>query len=57
MFGYCHNPKCPYDIWAPGRRDDVENRAFSAYAKWQQEQDDRIVEDYEDADYYVDNER
>lgn len=33
MFGYHHSGACSYDLWAPGVRTDVENRAFSPYCK------------------------
>lgn len=45
MFGYCHNPECPFDLWSPiQERDDVENRAFSPYVKHTQEMMDIIDE-------------
>ena len=42
MFGYCHSPECKYDLWSPTVHRDVENRAFSAYAKHTQEIEDII---------------
>jgi hypothetical protein len=42
MFGYCHNDKCPFDLWAPNDYGHVENRAFSPYAKHEQEKEDVI---------------
>ena len=43
MFGYCHKDYCRTDLWAPGNRSDIENRAFSGYAKHEQEIEDIIV--------------
>ena len=33
---------CPFDLWAPGERNKIENVAFSAYAKHEQEKEDVI---------------
>ena len=33
---------CPFDLWAPGERYKIENVAFSAYAKHEQEKEDVI---------------
>lgn len=33
---------CPFDLWAPGERNKIENVAFSAYAKHEQEREDVI---------------
>lgn len=41
MFG-CNDAACPFDLWAPGERTKVENVAFSAYAKHEQEKEDVI---------------
>jgi hypothetical protein len=40
--GYHHSGACHFDLWAPGERTDVENRAFSPYAKHMQELEDII---------------
>ena len=33
---------CPFDLWTPGERNKIENVAFSAYAKHEQEKEDVI---------------
>lgn len=33
---------CPFDLWAPGERNKIENVAFSVYAKHEQEKEDVI---------------
>jgi hypothetical protein len=42
MLGYCHNDKCLTDIWAPNDYGHVENRAFSGFAKHEQEKENII---------------
>lgn len=42
MFGYCHDNECSLDLWNPGEHRDVLNRAFSPYAKHEQEKEDVI---------------
>ncbi len=42
MFGYHDVPNCVFDIWSPAARSVIENRAFSAYCKHQQECEDII---------------
>ena len=49
MFGYCHNDECALDLWGPtwhpetlSHHHHIENRAFSPYAKHQQELEDII---------------
>lgn len=42
MLGYCHNDECGLDIWNPGEHYHVLNRAFSPYAKHEQEKEDVI---------------
>jgi hypothetical protein len=38
-----HNEnKCPFDIWAPGHRTSINNKAFSSYAMHQQKIEDVI---------------
>lgn len=41
MFRHSEN-YCPFDLWAPGERTKIENVAFSAYAKHEQEKEDVI---------------
>ena len=41
MFRHLEN-YCPFDIWAPRERTKIENVAFSAYAKHEQEKEDVI---------------
>lgn len=41
MFRHSKN-YCPFDLWAPGERTKIENVAFSAYAKHEQEKEDVI---------------
>ena len=42
MFGKHDESHCPLDLWAPDRHTKVNNVAFSAYAKHQQELEDII---------------
>ena len=49
MLGYCHNDECGLDIWSPdyvlntpSHHYHVLNRAFSPYAKHEQEKEDVI---------------
>lgn len=42
MFGKHNENHCPFDLWAPDRHTKVNNVAFSAYAKHQQELEDII---------------
>ena len=49
MLGYCHNDECGLDIWSPdyvlntpSHHHHVLNRAFSPYAKHEQEKEDVI---------------
>jgi hypothetical protein len=42
MLGYCHNDECGLDIWNPGEHNHILNRAFSPYAKHEQEKEDVI---------------
>ena len=42
MLGYCHNDECGLDIWNPGEHHHILNRAFSPYAKHEQEKEDVI---------------
>ena len=43
MYGIMHNENlCPFDIWAPDRRNSINNKAFSVYAMRQQEIEDLI---------------
>lgn len=41
MFRHSEN-YCPFDLWASGERTKIENVAFSAYAKHEQEKEDVI---------------
>ena len=45
MFGYHDNNRCMFDLWSPVNDPNgcaVENRAFSPYAKHEQEKEDVI---------------
>ena len=42
MLGYCHNDECGLDIWNPEEHHHILNRAFSPYAKHEQEKEDVI---------------
>ena len=48
MFGYCHKDECLLDIWSPDyvntptHHSHILNRAFSPYAKHEQEREDVI---------------
>lgn len=38
----CIRKDCSYDLWAPDSREKINNVAFSAYAKHEQEKEDVI---------------
>lgn len=49
MFKYCHDDECVFDLWGPTFHEEtlsnhshIENRAFSPYAKHEQEKEDII---------------
>lgn len=42
MFGYCESSRCSFDLWSPSRRNAIDNRSFSSYAKHQTELDNVV---------------
>lgn len=39
--------KCLYELWAPGNRNPIENRAFSLYAMEEEENNQKEEEEVE----------
>lgn len=42
MLGYCRDNECGLDLWNPGEHQAVLNRAFSSYARHEQNKEDLI---------------
>jgi hypothetical protein len=52
--------KCLYELWAPGDRNPIENRAFSLYAMSEEEnnqKEEEVIETDEDSDIESDIQR